>query len=85
MPDPKPHIHQFILHELLNGEPPEELANDTNLLAGGLVDSLGMVRLLANLQETFGIGIPPEDVTIENFMTIDVMADYVTTRMETTP
>ena len=72
-------IRDFILHELLNGEQADELEFDTNLLVSGLVDSLGMVRLIAHLEEKLSVKIPPEDVTIENFISIDVMADYLKT------
>lgn len=72
-------IRDFILHELLNGEQADELEFDTNLLVSGLVDSLGMVRLIAHLEEKLCVKIPPEDVTIENFISIDVMADYLKT------
>jgi acyl carrier protein len=72
-------IRDFILHELLNGEQADELEFDTNLLVSGLVDSLGMVRLIAHLEEKLSVKIPPEDVTIENFISINVMADYLKT------
>ena len=81
MEDIKSAIHNFILTELLNGEQSDDLDFDTNLLMAGLVDSLGMVRLLAFLQEQLEITIPPEDVTIENFISIDVMASYLRTRI----
>ena len=80
MSDHRPLILDFILHELLNGEQADELEFDTNLLVSGLVDSLGLVRLLAHLQEQLSITIPPEDVTIENFISIDVMEPYLNTR-----
>lgn len=70
-------IRDFILKELLNGEQADELEFDTNLLVTGLVDSLGMIRLIAYLEEQLGVKIPPEDVTIDNFISIDVMANYL--------
>ncbi|NCF85866.1 MAG: acyl carrier protein [Verrucomicrobiaceae bacterium] len=79
MSDNRSLIRDFILHELLNGEQADELEFDTNLLVSGLVDSLGMVRLIAHLEEKLSVKIPPEDVTIENFISIDVMADYLKT------
>ena len=80
MSDHRPLIRDFILHERLNGEQADELEFDTNLLVSGLVDSLGLVRLLAHLQEQLSITIPPQDVTIENFISINVMEIYLKTR-----
>ena len=82
MSDHRPLIRDFILNDLLHGEGAEDLEYETNLLLAGLVDSLGMVCLLAHLQEHLHLTIPPEDVTIENFMSIDVMNSYLTMRLE---
>lgn len=81
MPDTPTLIRDFILHELLNGEQADELEFDTNLLVSGLVDSLGIVRLIAYLDEKLGVKVPPEDVTIENFISIEVMSAYLATRL----
>ena len=38
-----------------------------------LVDSLGVMRLIAWIEKRFDLRIPPEDVTIDNFETIDAI------------
>ncbi len=68
-------IKHYISQHLLNNESMPE--DDDNLLASGMVDSLGMVRLLEFIEEQFHIQVPPEDLTIEHFGTINVMTDYL--------
>lgn len=70
----------YVSQELLNGQTGEELEADDDLLGGGLVDSLGMMRLVAHLEDRYQVVAPPEDVTIENFRTITAIARYIESR-----
>ena len=65
---------EFTSKELLGGEPIEP---DESLLADGMIDSLGMMRLVAYVQEVSGVTVPPQDLTIENFRTIDTITAYL--------
>ena len=67
-------LKQYIQDELLDGR---EVSDDENLLLGGLIDSMGVMRLVAFVGETFQVSVPPEDLTIENFMTIETMIRYL--------
>ena len=57
-----------------------ELTRDDELLLEGYIDSLGIIRLVAFMEEEFGMPVPPEDVTIENFRSVAVIAEYVLER-----
>jgi acyl carrier protein len=57
------------------------LAEDDNLLTGGLMSSLGVMRLIVFIEEAFKLDVPPEDVTIENFRSVRCIADYLERRM----
>ena len=67
-------VTAFISQELLGGQ---EIEHDKNLLEDDTVDSLGMLRLVAHLEERYQIEIPPEQFTIENFRTINTISDYL--------
>lgn len=41
------------------------------------IDSLGMVRLLDFVESRFNVSVPPQDVTVEQFGTLDAIAGYV--------
>ena len=69
-------IAEFI-RQMWDGEESMEIDLDENLLTGGLVDSVGIVRLIAHLKERLGVTVPPTDLVPENFRTIRVMAAYM--------
>ena len=76
----KEELCAYISGELLEDDDPIE-AND-NLLADGMVDSMGMLRLVAHIDEVWNIRVPPEDFTIENFKTIAAIEAYLNSRLE---
>jgi acyl carrier protein len=68
--DLKGTIRGYIVGELLGDDAPSDLADDTPLLASGLVDSLGLEQLLYFLEDGFGVEFEDEDLSAENFQTI---------------
>lgn len=73
-------IKHFIAGELA-GQPTLIIGDDEDLLLSGLVDSLGVVRLIAFLEEQTGLSIPPGEITIENFGTVGAMVAYLGARV----
>jgi len=70
-------IAAFIRDELI-GDESVIIDADENLLASGMVDSVGLVRLIARLKEQLGVTVPPKDLIPENFRTIRIMVAYLT-------
>ena len=70
-------IVRFIRDELADGAAVDPIDPDENLFASGLVDSVGIVRLIAHLKEQLGVSVPPTDLIPENFRTVRVMATYM--------
>ena len=73
--DTKELLRKYISQELLDGH--ENLDIEENLLTTGMIDSHGIMRLLVYIEETFGLQVPPIDITLENFRTITLIADYI--------
>lgn len=73
-------LQRYISDELLNGR--VEVAVEDDLLGGGIVDSVAMMWLVTFIEETFEVNIPLEDVTIQNFRTIETIAHYVKQRKD---
>lgn len=69
-------IIKYIQENLLGGRGAIELLPEDDLL-GGLLDSMGVMRLVGFVEETFQIKIPPEDIVIENFMDVNAITNYV--------
>jgi acyl carrier protein len=70
----KDEIRDTIIRDLLDGR---TVGNSEDLLISGLVDSLGVMRLIAWIEKRFDLRVPPEDVTIDNFESIDAIDAYL--------
>ena len=75
--DRKQMLKDFIVSDLLNGAASGTPADEQDLLLSGLVDSLGVVRMIAFIEQTMAVSVPIEDVTLENFQTIERIASYI--------
>ncbi len=73
--DTKALLTCFVTEELLDEEEP--VGANENLLADGMLDSLGMMRLVAYIDQELGYKVPPGDLVIENFRTIGLISDYL--------
>lgn len=69
-------LRRFLLVDLLFGEDTGEFSDDDDLFAVGL-DSMGILRTTAFLEQKTGTQIPPEDLTHEHFQSIRKLADHV--------
>jgi acyl carrier protein len=69
-------IRSFIQTEILN-DPGFAIAADENLLLSETLNSLSVALLVAHLQDKCEIQIPPGDVTLENFGTLQSIESYV--------
>ncbi|MGH2635416.1 MAG: acyl carrier protein [Actinomycetota bacterium] len=69
-------ITQFIVEEVLDEEAGSSLNPDQPLLTG-LLDSFGLMSLLAFIEEHYEVTIPNNEVVTENFRTVEVLAGFV--------
>jgi acyl carrier protein len=56
------------------------LGDDDRLLERGIIDSMGVLELIAFLETEFGIVVVDEDVTDENLGTLASIHRYVASR-----
>ena len=50
---------------------------DDHLFEAGILDSMGMMKLVRFIEMRFTLQVPFEDMTLENFRTIKSISDYV--------
>jgi acyl carrier protein len=68
-------VHDFVRTEIAGGK--AELAPGENLLRRGILDSMGLVKLVTYLEETYGFETTGEDIVPENFGTLEKIRDFV--------
>lgn len=57
-----------------------DLDEGQDLLAAGIIDSLGILQLVSFIEEKFGVEVTDEHVTIENFHSLASMTTYIASR-----
>jgi len=70
-------VEQFVLQELIAGSVIEVIDRNEDLLGSGVVDSHGLLQLVTFLRGRYGIAIPDEALTPENFQTIAAIDAFV--------
>jgi len=70
-------IRQHILQTQLPGEDPEQLQIDDDLLDSGILDSMGIMQLVAHLEKAYDISIPSGEIEPEQFASVTALAAFV--------
>ncbi len=71
-------ILKFIQSDLLNDKGTMDLLPEDDLLSTGLLDSIAIMRLIQYIEKSYEITISPEDMTIENFVSVKAIDTYLT-------
>ncbi|MGI9643749.1 MAG: acyl carrier protein [Ilumatobacteraceae bacterium] len=66
-------LTEMIVTEITYGQPVEP---ETDLLLTGLVDSIGVIRIVTWLEDHLEIEIDPVDVVLDNFQTVNLIVEY---------
>jgi acyl carrier protein len=74
-------VRGFICEQFLPGESPENLGDDVKLLSEGILDSLASLKLVAFLEERFGIKIEAHEVDVENLDTLSAITAMVKAKL----
>ncbi len=54
-----------------------DITAEEELLSSGLIDSITIMKVIAFIEETYEVKVPPQDMVIENFNTVQSMSDYL--------
>jgi D-alanine--poly(phosphoribitol) ligase subunit 2 len=79
--DTKEKIRNFILKELCLDESIKILADDEELIENGIVDSMGILNLLAFLEENYGVLLAEGELDRNNLATIQKICNLVSQNM----
>ncbi|GGQ86145.1 acyl carrier protein [Couchioplanes azureus] len=70
-------IKQFIVEEFLPDVRADGLASDYDLIGGGVLDSLGLLKVIAWLEHRFEISADDIDLAPESFRSVSTIAEFV--------
>ena len=71
-------VRQFLRGEL--GKDESSVGPDDSLLESGTIDSMGVLQLVAFLENTYAVKVDDEDLMPENFDTISAIAAFIERR-----
>lgn len=70
-------MRTFIEDNFLYIHPEVKLSDGDDLLKAGIVDSLGFVELVEEVEARYNVPVADAEITEENFGSIDAIATYV--------
>jgi acyl carrier protein len=76
MSDIKSNLRKFVVETFLFGQE-TDLTDETSFLDQGIVDSTGVLELVAHLEQTYHIKIKDEELIPDNLDSISAIADFL--------
>jgi len=73
-------VKDFIIENFLFGEA-GDLTTDTSFLEGGIVDSTGILELVAFREENYRITVEDDELVPENFNSISDVSRFLKTKL----
>ncbi len=73
----KAKIREFIFENYMFGEFEDALDNDDSFLEKGTIDSMGVLELIAFVEETYDIEIEDNELIPDNFDSVNKLVAYI--------
>ena len=70
-------VKQYIVREFLPDVAAEDVADDYDLIASGVVDSLSLLRLIDWLEREFEIPIDDIEISEKDFVTVNAICEFI--------
>jgi acyl carrier protein len=76
----KEQIRQYIAENILFSDNGIGLSDEESFLDAGIVDSVGVLELVAFVEDTFAFEVPDEEIVPDNFDSISRLAAFIERR-----
>ena len=76
-------IQRFILENYLFTDDPAALSPDESLLKQGIVDSTGMMQIIAFIEEELGVPVADEEMIPENLESVNKIVRFALSKLQT--
>lgn len=83
MSDTREKVRSFIIEHFLFGQG-NDLKDDASFLEQGIIDSTGVLELVAFLEQTFAIKIDADETIPDNLDSIDLICTFVKSKQPAT-
>ncbi|MGW0737585.1 acyl carrier protein [Streptomyces sp. NPDC002851] len=70
-------IKEFLVEEFLPDVPAADLDEHHDLLEGGVLDSLGLLKVIAWLEDRYGVNTDEVDLEPESFQTVAAIEAFL--------
>ena len=77
-------IRGFIRQNFLKKNRGNSFHDDVSFIDGGIIDSVGILELVAFLEETFDFRVEDEELIPENLDSVDKLVTYVNSKLAIT-
>ncbi|BDU74129.1 acyl carrier protein [Mesoterricola silvestris] len=77
-----PKIRDYIAENFLFSDQGYGYGDDTSFLEEGIIDSLGIIELVAFVEKAFGISVSDSELLPDNFDSVAKLSAYVAGKME---
>jgi acyl carrier protein len=74
-------VKEYILKTFLPGEDPKALTENTQLITGGVLDSLATLELVSFIEQQYGIELQAHEVDAANLGTLPAIAALVQSKV----
>ena len=78
----KDELRQFVTDNFMFGKPYKGFADEDSFIARGIIDSTGVMELVAFLEGRYGIKLQDRDLTPDNLDSINGLARFVESRLQ---
>jgi acyl carrier protein len=74
-------IEKFVVEELMLKNKGFKLDHNLSLIHEAVIDSIGLLRLIAFFEEKFGVVVEDDELIPEKFDTIDEMTEFILAKL----
>lgn len=70
-------IKRFVIDEFLSDVSMDQLSSDDDLLASGIIDSLGLLKVIAWLENQFQLAIDDVELSPDSFRSVAAINSFI--------
>jgi len=79
----KDSVKAFVIENFLFGDTSQNLADSDSLIENGVIDSTGVLELVAFIEDRYGVTVADADIVPANLDSLDRIAAFIATKTAT--